>query len=379
MLVMRVNWVYTATVMSISDYANPFVLDLKAYEPGKPIEETARELGLQPADIVKLASNENALGPSSMAVEAMQKAAEGVHIYPDGAAFELRSALAKRCGVSFNETVVGTGSSEIIELTAHAFLNPRAEVIAAKHAFSMYPIVSKLFGARYVEVPNKPDWSHDLNAMLAAITPDTRVIFITNPTNPIGTVVTQQEVDDFMARVPDHVLVCFDEAYREFADEQIDTVKFVKQGRNVIVLRTFSKVYGLAGIRVGYGLAKEEICTTLHKCREPFNLNSLAQVAALAALNDDEHVQRTVAMTREGMKAYESAFRDMGLEWIPSQANFVLVKVGQGKKVFREMLQKGVIVRAQDGYGLPEYIRITIGTNRQNARCIAVLREVLGK
>ncbi len=365
--------------MSISNYANPFVLGLTAYEPGKPVEETARELGLDPADIVKLASNENSLGPSEKAVEAIRRAAAGVHVYPDGAAFELRSALAKRHGVDMRETIVGTGSSEIIELVAHAFLNPRAEVIAAKHAFSMYPIVTQLFGARYTEVPNKADWSHDLQAMLAAISPRTRVIFITNPTNPIGTAVTQREVDDFMERVPDHVLVCFDEAYREFAGEQIDTVKFVRQGRNAAVLRTFSKVYGLAGVRVGYGLAKEEICTALHKCREPFNLNSLAQAAALAALEDEEHVRRTVAMTREGMRTYEAAFREMGLEWIPSQANFVLVKVGAGRKIFQAMLDRGVIVRAQDGYGLPEYIRITVGTAEQNARCVQVLREVLGK
>lgn len=365
--------------MSIEDYANPYVLDLVAYEPGKPIEETARELGLNPEDIVKLASNENPLGPSAVAVDAIAKAAAGVHIYPDGAAFDLRTAIARRHGVDFRETAVGTGSSEIIELVCHAMLNPQAEVIAAKHAFSMYPIMAKLFGARYVEVPNKPDWSHDLQAMLKAITPNTRVVFITNPTNPVGTVVSQQEIDDFMAAVPEHVLVCFDEAYYEFSEVPADTVKFVKQGRNVIVLRTFSKVYGLAGIRVGYGLAPESVCQMLHKARAPFNLHLIAQSAALAALEDQEHVRRTVDMTRAGMKVYEEAFREMGLEWVPSQGNFVLVKVGEGRKVFQAMLQKGVIVRAQDGYGLPEYIRITIGTPEQNARCLEVLREVLGK
>ena len=238
--------------MSIESFANQHVLELVAYQPGKPIEETARELGLNPHDIVKLASNENPLGPSPKAVEAIARAAAGVNIYPDGAAFRLRSAIAEFCGVEFGQTVVGTGSSEVIELICHALLNPRAEVVAAKHAFSMYPIMSKLFGAAYVEVPNKEDWTHDLDGFLAAITENTRVVFITNPTNPVGTVVGQQEIDDFMAKVPEHVLVVFDEAYREFSDNPPDTLKFVREGRNVVVLRTFSKAYGLAGLRVGY-------------------------------------------------------------------------------------------------------------------------------
>lgn len=241
----------------------------------------------------------------------------------------------------------------------------------------MYPIMSKLFGATYVEVPNKPDWTHDLNGFLDAVTDNTRIVFITNPTNPVGTVVTQQEIDDFMAKVPEHVLVCFDEAYREFSDNPPDTLKFVREGRNVIVLRTFSKAYGLAGLRVGYGIAPEHVCSMLHKARAPFNLHVLAQEAALAALEDREHVRRTVENNAEGMRFYEQAFRDMGLEWIPSQGNFILVKVGQGRKVFQDMLARGVIVRAQDGYGLPEWIRISIGTPAENARCIEVLKEVL--
>lgn len=358
-------------------FANQYVLELVAYQPGKPIEETARELGLDPHDIVKLASNENPLGPSPKAVEAISKAAAGVHIYPDGAAFRLRSSIAAHCGVDFDQTVVGTGSSEVIELLCHALLNPEAEVVAAKHAFSMYPVMCQLFGATYVEVPNKPDWTHDLDAFLNAVTDRTRVIFITNPTNPVGTVVSQQEIDDFMDKVPAHVLVCFDEAYREFADNPADTLKFVRQGRNAIVLRTFSKAYGLAGLRVGYGLAPEGICTMLHKARAPFNLHVLAQEAALAALDDTEHVRRTVENNAAGMRFYEQSFAEMGLEWIPSQGNFILVKVGQGKKVFNDMLAKGVITRAQDGYGLPEWLRISIGTPQENARCIEVLKEVL--
>ncbi len=363
--------------MSIESFANQHVLELVAYQPGKPIEETARELGLDPHDIVKLASNENPLGPSPKAVEAVARAAAGVNIYPDGAAFRLRSAIAEFCGVEFDQTVVGTGSSEVIELMCHALLNPQAEVVAARHAFSMYPVMSQLFGSTYVEVPNKPDWTHDLNGFLDAVTDRTRIIFITNPTNPVGTVVTQQEIDEFMDKVPEHVLVCFDEAYREFSDNPPDTLKFVREGRNVIVLRTFSKAYGLAGLRVGYGVAPEHVTGMLHKARAPFNLHVLAQEAALAALADAEHVRRTVENNAAGMRFYEDAFREMGLEWIPSQGNFILVKVGQGRKVFNDMLARGVIVRAQDGYGLPEWIRISIGTPAENARCLEVLREVL--
>lgn len=363
--------------MSIESFANQHVLELVAYQPGKPIEETARELGLDPHDIVKLASNENPLGPSPRAVEAVARAAAGVNIYPDGAAFRLRSAIAEFCGVEFDQTVVGTGSSEVIELMCHALLNPQAEVVAARHAFSMYPVMSQLFGSTYVEVPNKPDWTHDLNGFLDAVTDRTRIIFITNPTNPVGTVVTQQEIDEFMDKVPEHVLVCFDEAYREFSDNPPDTLKFVREGRNVIVLRTFSKAYGLAGLRVGYGVAPEHVTGMLHKARAPFNLHVLAQEAALAALADAEHVRRTVENNAAGMRFYENAFREMGLEWIPSQGNFILVKVGQGRKVFNDMLDRGVIVRVQDGYGLPEWIRISIGTPAENARCLEVLREVL--
>lgn len=363
--------------MNIESFANQHVLELVAYQPGKPIEETARELGLAPHNIVKLASNENPLGPSPKAVEAVARAAAGVNIYPDGAAFRLRSAIAEFCGVEFGQTVVGTGSSEVIELMCHALLNPQAEVVAARHAFSMYPVMSQLFGSTYVEVPNKPDWTHDLNGFLDAVTDRTRIIFITNPTNPVGTVVTQQEIDEFMDKVPEHVLVCFDEAYREFSDNPPDTLKFVREGRNVIVLRTFSKAYGLAGLRVGYGVAPEHVTGMLHKARAPFNLHVLAQEAALAALADAEHVRRTVENNAAGMRFYEDAFREMGLEWIPSQGNFILVKVGQGRKVFNDMLARGVIVRAQDGYGLPEWIRISIGTPAENARCLEVLREVL--
>lgn len=365
--------------MSITTYANQHVLDLVAYQPGKPIEETARELGMNPEDIVKLASNENSLGPSPRAINAMCAAAAGAHIYPDGASFTLRSKLADMFGVAFEQTVVGSGSSEIIELLCHACLNEKAELIAAKHSFSMYPIMCKLFGAKYVEVDNKADWSHDLMGMLKAITPDTRLIFITNPTNPVGTMVYQEEIDAFMEKVPDHVIVAFDEAYIDFADEKHDTLKYVKQGKNVILLRTFSKAYGLAGLRAGYGITTPEIADLLNKARTPFNMNLMAQAATVAALEDKEHIAASVKMVNEGKKQFYAAFDSWGIPFIPSHGNFILVKTGKGREVFNACLSKGVILRHMDGYGLPEYIRITVGNQTENTRCLEVLKEVCGK
>ena len=363
--------------MSILPYANQNVWELVAYKPGKPIEETARELGLSPGDIVKLASNENSLGPSPLALEAMQKAVAGAHIYPDGASFALRSRLAADYGVNFEQTAVGNGSSELIELLGHAFLKPDTEVVAADYSFAMYSIVAKLFGAGYVSVPNKPDWTHDLQGMLRAITPQTRLVFITNPTNPVGTMVGQDEIDAFMAAVPSHVTVVFDEAYMEFAAEQVDTAKFVREGRNVAVLRTFSKAYGLAGVRVGYAITSEEIAGLINKARSPFNVNLIAQVGALAALDDTEHLRRSVEMVDTGRAAYYAAFDAMGVEYIPCHTNFILVRVGDGAKVYADALTRGIITRPMGGYGLPEYIRITIGNEEENHRCIAVLREIL--
>ena len=365
--------------MSILPYVHKNVYELVAYQPGKPIEETAREIGLRPEEIVKLASNENALGPSPHAVQAMQAAAAHVHLYPDGASFDLRSKLAERFGVRFEQTAVGAGSSEIIELLCHACLHPGIELVAAKYSFTMYPLMCKLFNAKFVEVENKADWSHDLQAMLRAITPQTRLIFITNPTNPVGTMVGQEEIDAFMAQVPDHVIVAFDEAYIDFAEQKPDTLKFVKQGKNVVVMRTFSKAYGLAGVRAGYAITTPEIADLLNKARSPFNLNSVAQAGTLAALDDQEHLTRSVQMVHEGLQQYYEAFGKWGIEYIPSHANFLLVKVGQGRHVFQECLKRGVILRPMDGYGLTNYIRITIGTREENTRCLQVLQQVLGK
>lgn len=362
--------------MSIEQFANRFVCDLVAYEPGKPIDETARELGLQPADIVKVASNENPLGPSPVALEAMREALADAHIYPDGGGYRLRTAIAEMHELDRSEIVLGNGSNEIIELLCHTFLNRQTELIAAEHAFVVYKLMATLFGARYVEVAD-PGFVHDLDAMAGAITDDTRLVFIANPNNPTGTMVGQAEMDRFMDRLPSHVVAVFDEAYHEFLDEPPDTLRYVREGRNVCVLRTFSKVHGLAALRVGYGVAPAHLAGLLQKARQPFNVNAIAQAGALAALADHEHLEKTKQMNRAGLEFYNSALSARGIEYVPSYANFVLVKTGKGDELFREMLKQGVIVRAMSGYKLPDWVRISIGTEAQNRRCLEVLDAVL--
>ncbi|MDF1853512.1 MAG: histidinol-phosphate transaminase [Verrucomicrobiales bacterium] len=358
--------------------AHPWLEGLVAYDPGKPIEETARELGLEPDEIIKVASNENPLGPSPKAVEAMKEAAEGVHIYPDGGGYRLRTAIAETMGLSRENIVLGNGSNEIIELIGHGFLNPGDNVIAAEHAFVVYKLMATLFGAETIEIPD-PGFVHDLEAMAAAITPKTKKVFIANPNNPTGTMVDEEAIDRFMERVPDHVMVIFDEAYHEFLHNPPNTLRYVKEGRNVVIMRTFSKIQGLAGLRIGYGITTPEIANVLQKCRQPFNTNSIAQAGAIAGLLDLEHQQRTRDLNDEGLKFLQSSFDEMGLEYVPSVANFVLVKVGDGDAVFDAMLKKGVIIRAMRGYKLPEWVRISIGTQEQNERSIATLKEVLGQ
>jgi histidinol-phosphate aminotransferase len=361
---------------SIWNYANPQLKDLIAYETGKPIEDVARERGLQPEDIIKLASNENPLGPSPKAIEAMQQAVQQVHIYPDGASYRLRQALAKKHGVEMENLILGCGSNEIIEFIGHAFLKPGDQIITAEHAFLVYKLMAKVFGAETLEVPN-PGYVHDLDAMAAAITPRTKEIFVANPNNPTGTLVSQEQIDRFMAQVPEHVTVVFDEAYYEFLDNPPDTLKYVKAGRNVIILRTFSKIQGLAGTRVGYGIGPKEVIDVLQRTRQPFNINSIAQAGALAGLLDEAHQQRTKQITDEGRSYLEAEFAGMGLEYVPSYANFVLVKVGDGNAVFKAMMDRGIIIRAMASYKLPEWVRISVGTQEQNQRCIQALKEVL--
>ncbi|HEX7518560.1 MAG TPA: histidinol-phosphate transaminase [Chthoniobacterales bacterium] len=361
---------------SIWDIANPQLRDLAVYEPGKPIEETARELGADASKIIKLASNENPLGPSPKALVAMRDALESANLYPDGGGYYLREALAAKLGLTRDHIILGSGSNEIIEFLGHAFLTRGDDVITSEHAFIVYKLVAAVFGARTIEVPS-PDLRHDLAAMIAAITPKTRLIFIANPNNPTGTLVGQDEIDQFIERVPENVVVVFDEAYFEYLDDPPDTLRFVRAGRNVAVLRTFSKIQGLASLRIGYGIARPELIQVLQKTRQPFNVNGIAQAAALAGLADDEHRHETKRITDEGRAYLQEQFKAMNLQFVPSAANFVLVKVGDGAKTFGKLLERQIIVRALKGYNLPEWIRISVGTMEQNRRCIAALREVL--
>ncbi len=372
----RSDLCFSAAMDSIWEQANPHLRDLALYEPGKPIEETARESGLRPDQIVKLASNENPLGPSPAVRRAMETALGQANYYPDGGGFHLRAALAEKFQLPRECFVLGNGSNEIIEFIGHAFLSPGTEMVTSENAFIAYRLVAALFGAEIVAVPDR-DYRFDLEAIAAAITPRTKVIFIANPNNPTGTLVEQEAIDRFMASVPNDLVVVFDEAYHEYLGTAPETIKFVQEGRNVIVLRTFSKIHALANLRIGYGVARPELARVLQKTREPFNTSGLAQTAAVAALADQAHQAETKRVTDEGRQYLETECAALGLEFVPSVANFVLVKVGDGAAIFRALLAKGVIVRALSGYNLPEWVRISAGTMEQNRQCIAALREVL--
>lgn len=355
---------------------HPRLGEVPVYEPGRPIEEVARELGLNPRKIIKLASNENALGPSPRALAAARRVLLKAHLYPDGSGFYLRRALAKKWKLAIENVVLGNGSNEIIELLGHAYLSPGDEVVVSEHAFAVYDIVAKLFGAKIVLAPEKR-FCHDLDAMRARITQRTKMIFITNPNNPTGTMVGAREIERFMARVPPRVLVVFDEAYYEFLDRPPDTLRWVRDGRPVALLRTFSKIAGLAALRIGYGLMPAEIASWLQRVRQPFNVNALAQAAAQAALKDSAHIRRTRTMTKQGRRYLERQFAQLGLDYVSSGANFVMVRVGDGNAVFQRLLRRGVIVRPLANYRLPEWIRVTVGTMPQNRAFLAALSEVL--
>ncbi|HJT45612.1 MAG TPA: histidinol-phosphate transaminase [Chthoniobacterales bacterium] len=359
------------------DRANPQLRDIAVYQPGKPIEETARELGVDPREIIKLASNENPLGPSPKAVVAMRDVLDSTQLYPDGAGFYLRSALAKKLGLARENIILGNGSNEIIEFLGHAFLGAGDEIVTMRHAFIAYKLAAHLFGASVIET-DTPNFRQDLDLVHAAITARTKIVFIANPNNPTGALVRQEEIDRFMSRVPENILIVFDEAYFEFLDRPPDTLKFVRADRNVMVLRTFSKIHGLAGLRVGYGMAAPGLIEILQKTREPFNVNGLGQIGARAALEDNVHQQETKRLVDEGRAYLQDEFTKMKLEFVPAAANFVMVKVGDGASVFKALLNRKIIVRPIKNYGLPEWLRISVGTMEQNAKCIAALKQVLG-
>ena len=352
---------------------NPVLKHLPVYQPGRPIEEVARELGMPAENIIKLASNENPLGPSRKAVAAMRKAITQVHLYPDGNSFYLKQKLAEKLGLSPANLILGSGSNEVLELIGHALLCPGAEVVVSDYCFAVYPIVTALFGANLVVVPAK-DFGHDLPAMLNAITPNTRVVFVANPNNPTGTVASPGQLAEFINAVPGHVLLALDEAYFEFLEKPLDLVPEIRAGkRNLLLMRTFSKIYGLAGLRLGYGIGNPDFIAELEKIRQPFNINAIAQAAALAALDDTAHAEKTRKNNTRGLKLFARTFRKMKLQYVPSAANFILVRVGDGQRVFTELQKLGVITRPMGGYRLPEWIRISVGTSKENQRCLEAL------
>ena len=357
---------------------NPALQQLPVYQPGRPIEEVARELGLSADSIIKLASNENPLGPSPAALAAMERVLKQLHLYPDGNAFYLKQKLAQKLGLGPEHLILGNGSNEIIEFVGHALMRPGTDVVASQYCFAIYPIVTHLFGANLVLVPAK-NYGHDLPAMLKAITPRTRVLFVANPNNPTGTRAPRGDVVELVAEVPDDLLLVMDEAYIDFLEEPVDLLPLIRDNSkpNLLLMRTFSKIFGLAGLRLGYGIGHPELIAALERVRQPFNINSIAQAGALAALDDQGHLARTRANNALGLDYLQNAFRSLGLEFIPSHANFVLVRVGDGQRVFEEMQRLGVITRPMGGYQLPEWIRVTVGTPDQNARCFAGLKKIL--
>jgi histidinol-phosphate aminotransferase len=363
--------------MSNSLPLNPALRDLPVYHPGRPIEEVARELGLDAKHVIKLASNENPLGPSPVALAAMEKALRTLHLYPDGNAFYLKQKLADKLGVETANLILGNGSNEIIEFIGHALMAPGSEVVVSQYCFAVYPIVTKMFAAKLVVVP-AVRYGHDIYGMLEAITPQTRVMFVANPNNPTGTLASREDIVTLLNEIPPHVLLVMDEAYIEFLDDPVNLVPFIQRGLkpNLLLMRTFSKIYGLAGLRLGYGIGHPEFIAALEKVRQPFNINSLVQAGAVGALEDAEHVARTRANNFEGMHFFQRELRRLGFEFIPSSANFLLVRVGDGQRVFEALQRQGIITRPMAGYQMPDFIRISIGTPEENQRCLAALTAV---
>ena len=360
--------------------AKEWISGLRVYEPGKPIEELARELGFDDvAEIVKVASNENELGPSPMAIEAMQEAVGEMHRYPDGGAFYLKRKLAENLGVEPGQLLFGCGSNELIVFLCHVFLERGLNLVMGAEAFAVYFLAAALYEGETIRVP-MPGHTHDLDAMLAAITPETRIVAVCNPNNPTGTVVAQEAIDRFVENLPGHVVAIFDEAYFELMPEEQkpDVLKHIRAGKqNLVVLRTFSKAYGLAGLRIGYAIGHPETIDLLNKVRQPFNVNAMAQAAAMAALDDVAHLVETREMVFHGLEFFERELPRLGIETVPSGANFILARTGNGREVFQALQKRKVIVRPMDPYGLPDHIRITVGTPEQNQTTLDALKETL--
>lgn len=355
-----------------------YVRAIAPYQAGKPIEELAREFGIDARDIVKLASNENPLGIPESAKRAVVASLAELGRYPDSNGFALKAALAARLAIPADWITLGNGSNDILELVAAALLAPGRSCVYAQYSFAVYPLATQARGARAIVVPAR-DYGHDLGAMLAAIAPDTRLMYVANPNNPTGTFVEPDRVAAFLARVPREVVVVLDEAYNEYLPPELrfDSMQWVRRYPNLLVARTFSKAYGLAGLRVGYGIAQPELTDLLNRVRQPFNVSSAAQAAAVAALDDAEFLARSYAVNAQGMDELAAAFRGLGLEYVPSRGNFVLVKVGPAGKVYHELLKRGVIVRPVANYGLPEWLRVTVGLPEENAKFLRALSQAL--
>ncbi len=370
-------------IIDLCERSLSYVRAIAPYQPGKPISELAREFGLDEASIVKLASNENPRGISPKALEAVKRALPELGRYPDG--FDLSQALARKLGVPMEQIVLGNGSNDVLEHAGMAFLAPGTSAVYSQHAFAVYPLATQARGAQSIVTPAK-NYGHDLAAMLAAIRPDTRVVFIANPNNPTGTMLTAAELESFLSRAPKDVVVVIDEAYNEYLDPKLrcPSIAWLARFPNLIVTRTFSKVYGLAGLRVGYAVCHAELAALLNRVRQPFNVNNLAIVAAVAALDDAEFVRASYELNVTGMKQLEDGCKRLSLAWIPSYGNFLTIEIpkdqegkSQAGAVFGKLLRRGVIVRPLAGYAMPDHLRVTIGLESENARFLEALAAVL--
>lgn len=353
------------------------ILDIKPYIPGKPIQEVKRELGLH--DVIKLASNENPLGPSPLAVKAIKEAVDQIHLYPNGESYELRNAVSDLLGVRPDQLIFGNGGEEIITLIGKAFINEGERCIIPNPVFDAYETVVRIMGG-VVCFSDLTEYRINLDDMIEKVDEKTKLVFICNPMNPTGTIVTRDELDAFLQKIPSGTVVVLDEAYCHFVSDAgyPDGIDYVRQGRNVIVLRTFSKVYGLGGIRIGYGVGRADLIHLTRQVKEPFNVNVLAQIGALAALRDHEHLERTISLIHREKGFLHGELSGLGLKYIPTEANFIFIDIGvDSGDVFQRMLEKGIVVRPGDIWGLPHFIRLTIGTREQNQRFIRILRDIL--
>jgi histidinol-phosphate aminotransferase len=366
--------------MNYAELAPSYIRAIAPYQPGKPISELERELGI--TGIVKLASNENPLGASSAAIAAMQEAIKTIALYPDGNGFDLKDALVKRYAVAYNNVTLGNGSNDLLELSARAFLAPGDKVVYSAHAFAVYALATQAVGATGITVPAAKDFGHDLPAMLKAATDNkVKMVFIANPNNPTGTFLSADALLDFMRALPADILVVLDEAYNEYLpeDKRYDSVSWLKEFPNLIISRTFSKAYGLAGLRVGYALAHEQVTDMINRVRQPFNVNSVAQAAAVAALRDVSFVKKTFELNRRGMTQITDGLTKLGLEYIPSYGNFVAFRIGGATAMYRRLLELGVIVRPIANYDMPDWLRVSIGLESENAKFLTALTQAMNE